>query len=172
MNALELGPELLRVARNAVRAHVSGAGAGPVCGVGEAAGVFVTLRTRDGELRGCIGSLAPNEPDVALETARSAVLAATRDPRFAPVGPAELDSLRFEVSVLGEPESVAGLADLDPARFGVVVRDGGGRRGLLLPDVPGVTCPEQQVAIARGKAGIAPEAAVSLERFEVRKFCE
>ena len=43
----------------------------------------------------------------------------------------------------------------------------GNRRGLLLPDLEGVDTIEKQIAIARQKAGIAPEEPVSLERFEV-----
>ena len=51
-------------------------------------------------------------------------------------------------------------------RYGVVVTSGY-RRGLLLPNLEGVDTVEQQVAIARQKAGIGEEEAVSLERFEV-----
>jgi MEMO1 family protein len=134
--------------------------------------VFVTLRSSDGNLRGCIGSLAPVEGDVAAETARSAVLAASRDPRFPPVRADELEGLSIEVSVLLPEEPVEHLTDLDPARFGVVVRDARGRQGLLLPQVPGIDTPEMQVEIAKRKAGIEPSAPVSLRRFEVQKFSD
>src|SRR5262245_30428758 len=76
--------------------------------------VFVTLRSPDGELRGCIGSLAATEPDLASEIARSAVLAATRDPRFPPMEPAEVEKATVEVSVLSPEEPVTSLAELDP----------------------------------------------------------
>jgi AmmeMemoRadiSam system protein A len=137
-----------------------------------AAPVFVTLRGPDGALRGCIGSLSPTEADVARETARSAILAATRDPRFAPVRAEELAELRIEVSVLLPQEPVAGLSELDPRRYGVVVRDEFGRQGLLLPEVPGINDAATQVSIARRKAGVEPDARVTLRRFEVRKFIE
>jgi AmmeMemoRadiSam system protein A len=134
--------------------------------------VFVTLREADGKLRGCIGSITPAERDVFAETARSAVLAATRDPRFSPVGRAELAALSIEVSVLAPDEPVAGLRDLDPKRYGVIVCDRSGRRGLLLPDIDGVDDAETQVAIARQKAGIAAGEPVLLSRFRVTKAKE
>ena len=109
---------------------------------------------------------------MASETARSAVLAATRDPRFQPVSADELRGLRIEVSVLMECEPVSSLADLDPARWGVVVADEGGRRGLLLPEVPGVESVAAQVEIARRKAGVAEGAPVTLWRFGVKKFSD
>jgi AmmeMemoRadiSam system protein A len=135
-----------------------------------AAPVFVTLRGPNGTLRGCIGSLSPTKPDVSAETARSAVLAATRDPRFVPVRAEELAHLKIEVSVLLPPEPISGLSQLDPRRYGVVVRDECGRQGLLLPEVPGIDDAATQVIIARRKAGVDPEAPVTLRRFEVKKF--
>lgn len=172
MHSFDLGQQLLDVARRAVEAHLVGRQAPAAAFAGQAAAVFVTLRAADGALRGCVGSLSPTQADITLETARSAVLAATRDPRFDPVRAEELSLLRFEVSVLGVLEVVGGIADLDPGRYGVVVCDTGGRRGLLLPDVPGVNSAEEQVRIARRKAGIDAGAAISLERFEVLKFIE
>lgn len=134
--------------------------------------VFVTLRNLDGSLRGCIGSLAAIEPDLARETARSAVLAASRDPRFPPLSLHEILSITIEVSVLEPEETVAHVGELDPTTYGVVVRDRFGRKGLLLPDIPGVEDPAVQVDIARRKAGIAPGEPVMLSRFRVRKWCE
>ena len=129
------------------------------------AGCFVSLK-KDGQLRGCIGTMAPVQRSLAEEIMNNAISAAVYDPRFPAVQPEELPSLVYSVDVLSELEPVASLAELDVQRYGVVVR-AGRRRGLLLPALEGVTTPEQQVAIAREKAGIAPEAAVSLYRFEV-----
>lgn len=140
-------------------------------GLGPSA-VFVTLRTLRGELRGCLGALTPVEADVARETARLAVLAATRDPRFDPVTPGELAGLRLEVSVLSPEEPARGVEDLDPARYGIVVRDGQGRHAVLLPHLDGVVDARMQVHCALRKAGITPGADVSLSRFEVHEFCE
>lgn len=137
-----------------------------------ALGVFVTLRQRRGDLRGCVGSIAPAEATLRRETARSAVLAATRDPRFAPVCGEELRELSVEVSVLGAEEPVPGPEALDPARFGVIVRDEAGRRGLLLPSVAGIDDAQTQIAIARRKAAIAKGAEVKLFRFTVDKWSD
>lgn len=145
--------------------------------------VFVTLRRADGALRGCIGSLEPTERDVFEEVAHYAVLASRRDPRFAPVTLEELPSLQVEVSVLYPLELVRAsvpdgplapdvVAELEPRRYGVVVTDAAGHRGVLLPDLDGVATVEEQVRIARRKACVAAGAPVRLERFEVRKFGE
>lgn len=169
LESLELG--LPGVARAAISAWLSGEDP-PAWPAFPPLPVFVTLRNLDGSLRGCIGSLAASEPDLARETARSAVLAATRDPRFPPLSLHEIRGIRIEVSVLEPEETVAHVGELDPSTFGVVVRDGFGRRGLLLPDIPGIEDAAVQVDIARRKAGIAPGEPVSLSRFRVRKWCE
>lgn len=170
-----LGPELLRIARRAILAHLADPPRSWRDELSRAAGmpklpVFVTLRTKDGELRGCIGSLRAQEDDVMLETARIAVLSAMEDPRFSPVALAEVVGLSIEVSVLLPEEPLHDPRELDEGCYGVVVRDGRGRQGVLLPGVPGVKNGVEQIAIARKKAGIEPGAEVALGRFEVRKF--
>lgn len=134
----------------------------------ERAGVFVSLKVRGG-LRGCIGTFEPCERDIANEVIRNAISSATCDPRFSPVRPEELESLEYSVDVLTAPEQANSLADLDPKRYGVIVK-AGGRRGLLLPDLEGVDTVEEQVGIAMHKAGIPPGAPVTLFRFEVKRY--
>lgn len=130
------------------------------------AGVFVSLK-KDGMLRGCIGTIAPTRRNIAEEIIHNAISAGANDPRFDPVRPEELDDLTVSVDVLTAPEPVAGPRELDPARYGVIVRKGG-RSGLLLPNLEGVDTVEEQLAIARRKAGIGPhETGVELLRFEV-----
>ena len=162
--------DLPAVARRSIAAALDGIPGCPPPGVGPLAGrraAFVTLRGPDGSLRGCIGTLTPQDRDVVAETWRMARQAALHDPRFDPVHPSELPDLRIEVSVLHPPEPVDSTADLDPSRYGVIVNGRGGRRGVLLPGIEGVDTPEQQVAIARRKAGLDPEDPVVLERFRV-----
>ncbi|MCL5027112.1 MAG: AmmeMemoRadiSam system protein A [Chloroflexi bacterium] len=133
------------------------------------AGVFVCLK-KQGELRGCIGTFEPTQPNVAGETIRNAICSATQDYRFPePVREHELAALEYTVDVLTPPESVASEAELDPKRYGVIV-ESAGRRGLLLPDLEGVDTAQQQIAITRRKAGIGPHEPVKLYRFEVRRF--
>ena len=129
------------------------------------AGVFVSLHAH-GQLRGCIGTTGPTTENVAWEIVRNAVFACSKDPRFAPVRPDELDSLEYSVDVLGEPEPVSSPAELDVKKYGVIVSRGG-RRGLLLPDLEGVDTVEQQIDIARQKGGIGSHEKYTLERFEV-----
>jgi AmmeMemoRadiSam system protein A len=171
MQDASFGSDLCRIAREAIRAHVAhGSSAGHQAGSAPRAGVFVTLRNPDGSLRGCVGSIDPVEADVRSETARSAVLAATRDPRFPPVAIGELEALRVEVSVLLPEEPIRDVSELDPACFGVIVRHESGRRGLLLPAIPGIDDAEQQLSIVLEKAHIARDEPYSLSRFRVHKW--
>jgi AmmeMemoRadiSam system protein A len=134
------------------------------------AGAFVTLKKR-GELRGCIGTLAPTCPDQFQEVVQNAISACCRDPRFPPVQAGELGHLQYQVYILRPAEPVGGLADLDPQRYGVIVHKSG-RRGVLLPALEGIETAEVQVAIACRKAGIDPADDPDLERFEVLTFQE
>ncbi|MBQ1343267.1 MAG: AmmeMemoRadiSam system protein A [Firmicutes bacterium] len=129
------------------------------------AGAFVSLHEH-GQLRGCIGTIAPTADCLAREIIQNAVSACSRDPRFMPVRREELPWLEISVDVLGEAEDISSMDQLDVKRYGVIVSRGG-RRGLLLPDLDGVDTVEQQVSIARQKAGIGPGEKVSLQRFEV-----
>ena len=129
------------------------------------AGAFVSIH-KHGQLRGCIGTIAPTRESLAEEIIHNAISASTRDPRFYPVTPEELDDLEINVDVLGEPEEIQSESELDVKRYGVIVTSGL-RRGLLLPDLEGVDTAAQQVAIARQKAGIGAREPVKLQRFEV-----
>lgn len=129
------------------------------------AGAFVSMK-KDGRLRGCIGTIGPVQGCLAEEIIQNAVSACSRDPRFSPVRPEELDRLIISVDVLGEAEKIDRPEQLNVNRYGVIVTNGA-RRGLLLPDLEGVDSVEQQIAIAKQKAGIREEEAVELERFEV-----
>lgn len=143
------------------------------------AATFVTLRQRDGALRGCIGEL---EPRFALveSTARNAFGAAFRDPRFEPVGRAELDALALHVSVLGplEPlgsgvEREALCRTLRPGIDGLVLDDGL-HRATFLPAVwESLPEPERFVGELARKAGLAENAwspAMQAWRYEVEEL--
>jgi len=132
------------------------------------AGVFVSIKKK-GALRGCIGTFQPTTESIGEEVVQNAVSAATADPRFAPVNESELDDLEYSVDVLSPPERVSDRGELDPKRYGVIVRQGG-RKGLLLPDLDGVDSVDQQISIASMKAGIHGEDDIELYRFEVRRY--
>ncbi|WP_240984285.1 AmmeMemoRadiSam system protein A [Acididesulfobacillus acetoxydans] len=133
-------------------------------------GCFVTLK-KDGELRGCIGTTQPYRQNLASEILYNALAAGTEDPRFWPVKKEEVAELTFSVDVLGELEKVTGLGQLDPWHYGIVVSRGG-RTGLLLPHLEGVDTVEDQLRIAKQKAGISPESPVEMWRFEVVRHFE
>jgi AmmeMemoRadiSam system protein A len=177
---------LLQIAREAITAHVTGlspqsAAGGPPSRDESAidqrrSGVFVTIHHR-GELRGCIGHI---EGDDALPriVARCAVAACSDDPRFPPVAPAELPEIEIEMSLLGPLEPIAGSADIEVGRHGLVV-EMGHQRGLLLPQVAtewqwdAVTFLSQTCR----KAGLPADswqqdATVKLWRFEAEVFAE
>lgn len=133
---------------------------------------FVSLKTLDGELRGCIGTIEPTKDTLAQEIIANAISAAMNDPRFDPVSEDELPNLRYSVDVLRPAEETV-FEKLDAAVFGVIVEDENtARRGLLLPDIPGVDTAEQQVEIAARKAGIPRGTPVKLWRFKVDRFRE
>lgn len=129
------------------------------------AGAFVSIK-EDGRLRGCIGTIEASYESLAEEIINNAVSACSRDPRFSPVEPRELEKLVITVDVLGETEPVASIEDLDVKRYGVVVNNGS-RRGLLLPNLAGVNSVARQIAIAKQKANIGEQEPVELERFQV-----
>lgn len=134
------------------------------------AGVFVSLHMPDGALRGCVGTFRPTRPTLAEEIANNAVSAAMSDPRFPPVSPEELAGLRVAVDVLGEPEEVKGLEQLDPSRYGIIVRTEDGRQALLLPDLEGVESADHQLRITCRKGGIDPvRDTYRIFRFEVTR---
>lgn len=129
------------------------------------AGAFVSLH-KDGNLRGCIGTIMATRDNLAEEILNNAISACSRDPRFSPVTVDELDDLEYSVDVLSEPERIFSVNDLDVKRYGVIVENGG-RRGLLLPDLDGVDTVAEQLAIAKRKGGIRADEKVALWRFEV-----
>ena len=164
---------LVSLARASLEAYVTGGRPAPLpeglaAELLEArAGCFVSIK-EDGELRGCIGTIAPTRASLAAEIASNAVAAGTRDPRFPPVRASELASLVYDVDVLGPSEPVESASELDPSRYGVIVSCDDGRRGLLLPDLDGIDTAEEQVSIAARKGGIdLARDSWRLERFEV-----
>ena len=129
------------------------------------AGAFVSLH-KDGNLRGCIGTIAATTDSIAQEILQNAISACSRDPRFSPVEVDELDDIEYSVDILGEAERIFSLDDLDVKKYGVIV-ESKGRRGLLLPDLEGVDTVEDQVRIAMRKGGIPITEPIDLWRFEV-----
>ena len=167
----EKSDEYVRLAREAVEAYVLRrevlkvpAGL-PGEMLSNRAGAFVSIHEH-GELRGCIGTIAPTKSNIAEEIIGNAISASTRDPRFPAIKADELPWLEINVDVLGEPEDIDSEDELDVKRYGVIVSCGR-KRGLLLPDLDGIDTPRQQVDIAMKKGGIHRFEKYKLQRFEV-----
>lgn len=167
---------LLKLAHQAIesaldRKEISTAAPSPH--LAEARGAFATLY-HHGELRGCVGFVEPVASlyQTVIETARAA---AFEDTRFWPVTREELPGLQVSLSILTRPRAIA--AELvEIGRHGLIVGMGG-RRGLLLPQVPAehnwdrVTFLEQTCR----KAGLpldAWEKGASIEAFTAEVFGE
>lgn len=128
-------------------------------------GVFVSLK-KDGELRGCIGTIEPYRENIAQEIIQNAVSSGIHDPRFDPVTEEELEHLVYSVDVLYLPEDITSKEELNVSKYGVIVSNGQ-RKGLLLPNLEGVDSVEEQIGISLMKAGIGKEESYSMKRFEV-----
>ncbi|HYM62490.1 MAG TPA: AmmeMemoRadiSam system protein A [Thermoanaerobaculia bacterium] len=129
---------LLAIARNSIAAALAGRSPavdaqGMDTELQRPSGAFVTLRTHDGELRGCIGSIHAVAP-MYRAVSTSAVSAALRDPRFRPLGQDELAQVTIEVSVMGPIERVMNVDQIVPGRDGLIISQGPSA-GLLLPQV-------------------------------------
>jgi AmmeMemoRadiSam system protein A len=130
---------LLRIARDALEAAVTGRAPQPVNGeetpaLLRPAACFVTLHMRDGSLRGCIGTLEGHQA-LSKEVREMTAAAALRDPRFPPVGSAELPHLRIGLSVLSPAHPIRDPREVEVGRHGLVI-ERGPARGVLLPQVP------------------------------------
>ena len=121
------------------------------------AGAFVTL-TRDGDLRGCIGSIQAVAP-LYKAVVSSAVSAAFRDPRFPPLSAGELEHVELEISVMGPIERVTNIEDIVVGRDGLIISRGA-YAGLLLPQVATSYGWDRQTFLEQTcrKAGLPPDA--------------
>ncbi len=169
--------EYVKLAKNAVKTYlesgeiISPADDLPKKMLEEKAGVFVSLHQKSGELRGCIGTFLPTQENIAQETIKNSLAAAFNDPRFPPVRKKELKDLVFKVDLLSQPKP-AQEKDLDPKKYGLIIFTSDGRRSLLLPDIPGIETPEQQVKICCQKAGISPREEIKIKTFTVKRHQE
>ena len=140
---------------------------------------FVTL-TRDGALRGCIGSLQAARP-LGDDVAENAVAAAFRDPRFPPVSAAEWPSVHVEVSLLSTPKPLRFadeadlLAQLQVGEDGIIL-EADGRRATFLPQVwESIPDKRQFLREVARKAGLADDVRLGrcrIWRYRVTKWTE
>lgn len=176
-----IGPLLLGRARAAIARELgyqsTAAPDGPALDLQGA--TFVTL-TRDGQLRGCIGSLEARRP-LREDVDKNALAAAFGDPRFPPLSREEFAELNIEVSVLSAPEPMSfrdeadALAQLRPGIDGVIL-SAGFKRATFLPQVwDSLPNPHQFITHLKRKAGLADDywsPDVALARYQALKFKE
>jgi len=148
-------------------------------------GTFVTIE-KAGQLRGCIGTFLPTKENIAKEVIRNAIAAATEDYRFLPIQREELPHLSYIVYILSTPELVKDLNELDPKKYGIIVKtvpitypgtdvvfNGhlAPKSGLLLPDLEGIDTIEKQISLACQKAGIdLTKEKILIYKFSVKKY--
>ncbi len=149
-------------------------------------GTFVTIM-KDKELRGCIGTYLSTKENIAEEIIGNAIAAATEDYRFGLIQKEELPRLSYTVYILSEPELVKNVKDLNPKKFGIIVKttpitSSNGtdvvfnghfvaKSGLLLPDLEEIDTIEKQISIACQKGGINPtEEKILIYRFTAEKY--
>ena len=138
------------------------------------------------ELRGCIGTYLPTRANIAEEIIYNAIAAATEDYRFGPVQKEELPYLSYTVYILSEPELIENIKELNPKKFGIIVKtipitspNGTDvvfnghlpyKSGLLLPDLADVDTVEKQISLACQKGGIDPKKEkILIYKFRVEK---
>lgn len=142
---------------------------------------FVTLHTRDGLLRGCIGSLRARVPLIE-DVKNNAKAAAFEDPRFPPLSLRELPHIIIEISVLSPPQPLhySDAADLvQKLRPGVdgVVLEKGWHRATFLPQVwDQLSTPTEFLGNLCYKAGLPANAwkdnDIKISTYQVEEFSE
>lgn len=173
--------QLLTIARDAIAAVLAGRRpevnpAGFDEDLRRPSGAFVSLHTKDGELRGCIGSIYPMAP-LCEAVSSSAVNAAFRDPRFFPLNQDELANVEIEISVMGPLEPVNDAGEIEVGRDGLIVSRGR-QAGLLLPQVATDFGWDRETFLRQTcvKAGLPPDSWRSpecrIERFAAEVFSE
>ncbi|MEI7475405.1 MAG: AmmeMemoRadiSam system protein A [bacterium] len=134
------------------------------------AGTFTSIKTKNDQLRGCIGTIFPTQNSVTEEIISNSISAATKDPRFPAIQRQELADLTISVDILHAPEPVAHISELDPKVYGLILVGVSGRQGLLLPDLEGIDTAEKQMDHCRLKAGIQKNEPVKLYIFKVDRY--
>lgn len=135
------------------------------------AGVFVSIK-KNGQLRGCVGTYLPVHENIAKETIENAILAGFFDDRFPSISKEELPFLSFTVYVLNQPELIDNINQLDPKKYGILIKSiSSNKSALLLPDLEGVDSIEEQILITCQKGNIDLEKEkIIIYRFTAQKY--
>lgn len=138
--------------------------------ISQRAGVFVSICNGE-DLRGCIGTYLPNKKNIAEEIIANSIAAATEDYRFSPITLKELPDLSYLVYVLNEPQQIENISELDPKKYGILIKSETGRSGLLLPDLPGIDSAEAQLSTVAKKCGAdLQKEKITIWKFRAKKY--
>lgn len=166
----------VKLARETVETYIKENKINPLPGnlpknfLAEKAGVFVSIYNGD-DLRGCIGTYLPSEENLAKEIIVNAIAAASRDYRFDPITAEELPDLSYSVYILRTPASVKKTEELDPKKYGVLIKSETGKSALLLPDLPGINTVDEQIVAVCRKAGVnLAKEKIKIWKFKARKY--
>jgi len=124
-------------------------------------GVFVTIK-KNNQLRGCIGTCLPCKKNIATEVISNAISAASKDYRFDQIKKEDLPLLSYTVCLLSKPVSVKEINQLNPKKFGIIVKSAPNQKtpsktAVLLPNLKGIDTPQSQISIACQKGNIDPK---------------
>ncbi len=143
-------------------------------------GTFVTLH-KHGQLRGCIGTIAPVEP-IAEGIRRNAINAAFGDSRFPSLSPEEFSQVDIELSILTDPapldytDGADLLSKIRPDIDGVIIRDGMASATFLPQVWEQLSRPEDFLSHLCSKAGLPADAwqtrALEVQTYQVQHFSE
>lgn len=152
--------ELLKIAKDSIKCYLKGSklelGEIKSSALQQRQGAFVTLHTKGGHLRGCIGRLESDEPLYKI-VSEIAVESAFCDSRFEPVNEEELNDLIIEISILSPLKKIKDIKEIKLGTHGVLVRCGF-RSGVFLPQVAtetGWSLEEFLSNLCAGKAGLS-----------------
>ncbi len=134
----------------------------------ESGSVYVAIY-QDEQLRGLMGNLTPEQPTRAHEIIYHATRAALLDPRCPPVESHELPTLRYVVYLVESYEPLRDLSQVNPHRDGVLI-EWQGQASALVPPLPNVESPQQQIELAYARCGIPRSASARVYRVRLNRI--
>lgn len=133
---------------------------------------FVSLYESNGRMRGCMGTIKPRNKWLYHEIVDNAIFAAFEDDRYVPLMEGELDDITLKVETVSRPEKIQHVKELDPDRFGIIVRSQQHLEGVLLPQCEGIHTVDDQINLAmeKGNIPISEKDYLDIFRFNIEVF--
>ncbi len=135
-------------------------------------GVFISI-LKNNTVRGSMGTVTPVCQNIGEEIINNALEAAFFDPDYIPLSQDELNDCTFMVDVLNPMEQIEDISELNPKEYGIVLEKGF-KRGVVLPNTFGINTVEEQITLAKERAGIDDlidiETPVIINKFTTETF--